>query len=497
MLKSNRSITIFLCIVYFIALFIRVGIIYYTRNSPEIGLTYQIGEAARNLSAGRGYVVDDEYLATIIDRMYKTNRLVEMEDVPPPDKENFTPYYGLPPGTSSLVALTFSLSGEYRYIYTRILQAILDSFGCLIIFLLCRQLFSKRVGLIASFTYAVFLPIATLSTFVIHDALMPFFILVSLYFFIKGVLHDKLVFYLLSSLFIGVSCYFQPTALFLPCLYGLALLIYKLRKREIGHQLANTIKITAAMMLVVMVMTVPWIVRNYYVTGVLSPNMRVGTWAGIWVGFGEFQDNPAGAIFNEAYAWELAKKELGYDVKFGTPEYDLVFKDKVITTITEHPLWWLKALLLRLPRTLFYYNGLGIQPLCPDYQNWYECEGRQVTWANFLSAWGNGTFLQTVISYPYQAFYWSLAAVFVVFPVLFSVGGIWVLRKDWRKVVLIITPVVYLSAVHIVCFVSGVGKSLLPGSLAYIILSAVFIDHLFNRGKPVDNDKPAALANLQ
>jgi len=487
-LKSNKSLAIILCSIYLLALIIRIGIICYTYNSPQLGLTYQIGEAARNLSSGRGYVVDDEYIAIIIDRMYKTNRLVEMQDVPPPDKESFTPYYGLPPGTSSLVALTFSLSGEYRYIYERILQAIIDSFGCFIMFLLCRELFTRRVGLIASFIYAIFLPIAALSTFVIHDALMPFFILVSLYFFVKGVLQDKLLFYLLSSLFIGISCYFQPTALFLPCLYGLALLIYKFRKHEFGRQFVNTIKITAAMLLIVMTMTLPWIMRNYYVTGILSPNMRVGTWAGIWQGFGEFADNPAGAVLDDVYAWELAKKELGYDVKFGSPEYDLVFKNKVINTISEHPLWWLKALALRFPRTIFYYSGLGIQPLCPDYQNWSECQNSQVTWVNFLSAWNNGTFLQTVIKYPYEAFYWGLAAAFAILPVLFSAAGIWIIRKDWRKVILIITPAVYLSAVHMVCFVSGVGKSLLPGSIAYLILSAVFINYLLNRMKLPDNE---------
>ena len=441
------------------------------------------GEAARNLVEGRGYVIDRQYVENINRLIYQTNVRVDIEDVSPPSEEKFTPFYQLTPGTPALLAATYWVFGEYRYIYLRILQAIIDSLGCLVIFLLAKELFNRRTGLIAAGIYAIFLPIAALATAVIHDALMPFLTLTSLYFFVVGVRRGALKFYVLSAIFVGISCYFQPTAIFLPLLYGAGLFIYSLHKSEFRVRLLNAVRMTAVMIVVLAAIVLPWIIRNYQVTGVLSPNMRVATWAGLWEGIGEFPDNPIGAKHCDATAWAIAREELGYDVEFGSPAFDAVFKPKMLNLVKEHSGWYASALVRRIPRTIFYVNALGIEERCPEGLSWAEWESQRVTWANYLPAARDGSLIRLIIEHPYTTFYWGLVALFAIVPVLLSLVGIWVKRKDWRALVLVATVPIYFSAVHMLVFVSGAGKSLLPGSIAYIIFSAIALDYLYGRIK--------------
>ncbi len=479
-IHSGIPLKLALLLICLLALGVRIGLIWNSGVGSYTMWTLN-SEAARNLVEGRGYVIDRQYVESITGLICEGNVMVDLEDVPPPEEEKFTPFYQLTPGTPALLAATYWVFGEYRYIYLRILQAIIDSLGCLVIFLLARELFNRRTGLIAAGIYAVFLPIAALATAVIHDALMPFLTLTSLYFFVMGVRRGALKFYVLSAVFVGISCYFQPTAIFLPLLYGAGLFIYSLRKSGFRAQLLNVAKVTAVMVVVLTAIVLPWIIRNYHVTGVLSPSMRIGMWAGLWEGIGEFPDNPIGAKLCDATAWAIAREELGYDVEFGSPAFDAVFKPKMLNLVKEHPGWYASALARRIPRTIFYVNALGIEERCPEGLSWAEWDSQRVTWADYLPAARDGSLIRLVIEHPYTTFYWALVASFGIVPVLLSLAGIWVRRKDWRSLVLVATVPIYFSAVHTLVFVSGAGKSLLPGSIAYIVFSAIALDYIYGR----------------
>ncbi|OGN95157.1 MAG: hypothetical protein A2Z75_02075 [Chloroflexi bacterium RBG_13_50_10] len=473
---------IIVSIIFLLAFGIRIGLILNDHNAPwAYGWGITIGEAARNLAEGRGYVIDKAYVAKLDKLVYDTNKPIDLIDVPPPDQEIFTPYYGLAPGSSALLAATYIVFSEYRFIYFRVLQALIDSLGCIIMYLLGRELFTRRIGLIASGIYAVFLPIAYLATNVAQDALMPFLMLTSFYFFIKGVKTNKIIFYILSAVFTGISCYFQPSTVFLPLVYGLGLLIYKIRKYNCRKQILNATKVTAAMFILLLAIIAPWVIRNYHVTGALTLNLRVSTWGGIWEGMGEFDDNPIGAKFSDESALATARQELGHDVEFGSPEYDAVFKDKVINSVKEHPVWWLSAFARRFPLTIIYGFHIGLEQKCSDGLNVAECRQFRTNWVDYIAATKDGRLFEFVMSHPYGAFYWGIVLAFAVIPVLFSIVGIWVMRKNWRTLILIATVPAYFSMVHMVVVVTGAGKSLLPGSIAYIILTAVALDYAFSK----------------
>jgi 4-amino-4-deoxy-L-arabinose transferase-like glycosyltransferase len=451
----------FLAAIILLALIVRLGIIWSQPViTPYFGTMTAIDNAARNLVEGHGYVIGSE---------------------------KFTPFYQLPPGTSALLAGTYWIFGQYNYIYLRIFQALIDSFGCLFIFLVGRELFGRRVGLISAFLYAIWLPIAYLSTWPLHDALMPFITLICLYFFVMGVRRKALKSYILSGLFAGIGCYFQPTTLFLPLLFGLALFIYYLHKSNFREQVANTAKATAISMLMLALVITPWIVRNYHVTGSVIV-MRPGPWSGLWEGFGEFGENPVGAQLSDEATYELARKESGYNIEYMSPAYQAFFKPKVLNAIKEHPGWYSSLVLKRIPRAVFNFSELGIYSLPlirVDYPVWmnylYGADpvGYVTAIKKMFQGMGDGTFWVMFKTHPYGAFYLVLVWVFAIIPPLLSIFALWIARRNWRSLALVATVPLYFIVLHIFTFVASY-KSIVPGSLGYIIFSAIALDYIYS-----------------
>jgi 4-amino-4-deoxy-L-arabinose transferase-like glycosyltransferase len=453
-----------LLIIILLALVVRLGIVWSQPYiTPYLGMMTPIENAARNLVEGRGYVIGNE---------------------------KFAPFYQLPPGTSALLAGTYWIFGQYRYIYLRVVQAIIDSLGCLLIFLVGRELFGRRVGLISAFLYAIWLPIAYLSTWPLHDALMPFITLTCLYFFVIGVRRNAIKFYLLSGLFTGIGCYFQPTILFLPLFFGLGLFIYNLHKSNFREQVANVAKMTAISILALVLVITPWIVRNYHVTGSVII-MRPGPWSGLWEGFGEFGENPAGAQLSDEATYELVRKESGQYIEYLSPAYQAFFKPKVLNAIKEHPGWYLGLVAKRIPRAIFNFSELGIQYLpliSTDYPVWMKYlydtgpVGYVTAIKKMFQGMGDGTFWVVFKTYPYGAFYLVLVWVFAIVPPLLSIFALWIARRNWRLLVLMATVPIYFIVIHIFTFVASY-KSIVPGSLGYIILSAIALDYIYSKIK--------------
>jgi len=493
---------IVLVTIFALALGIRMGMILMApKNLPYYGMSIPVADAARNLVEGRGYVIDEEYVTSIVSKVAKEGPC-DIADVAPPSEETFTPYYALPPGTSILLAGTYWVFGEYRWIYLRVIEAIIDSFGCVLMFLIGKALFSSRVGLIAAFLYAIWLPIAYLSTWPLHDALIPFITLVCLYFFIMGVKQKRIIFYILAGLFSGLGCYFQPSLLLLPVAFGIGLLIYEIRKIDVWRHVAQAAKVTVIMMVVLVLVISPWVIRNYRVTGAVF-GMRITVWTLLWEGFAEFGDAPVDASVDDVKTQAIASRELGYDVKYGTPEVEAVIRPKVLNAIKEHPLWYLSLVARRVPRAVCNFSelGLNIHPLIrTDYSAWirylYSDSPSRVGYVTALKTMvrglGDGSFWNMLIRHPYGTFYFGLVWFFAIVPPLLSLVAFWLARRNWRPLVLVAAVPVYF--IGLAAFTSATSyKSIVPASLGYIILSAIVIDHVYQsiKGRRRSNSIPS------
>jgi len=290
----------------------------------------------------------------------------------------------------------------------------------------------------------------------------------------------------LSGLFAGIGCYFQPTILFLPLIFGAGLFIHSLRKAEVRACIINGLKATVVMITVLVLVISPWVVRNYRVTGAVI-GMRPGLWSGLWEGFGEFGDNPVGAQLSDEATYELAKEELGYDAEYLSPAYQAFFKPKVIEAIKEHPVWYMGLVAKRIPRAIFNFSELGIQHLPmikADYNTWMQylyganAAGYVTAIKKMIQGMSDGTFWKMIGQYSSGASYLILVWAFAIIPPLLSVLALWIVRNKWRVVALVMTVPIYFIVIHMFMFVASY-KSIVPACLGFIILSAVIIDYLY------------------
>jgi 4-amino-4-deoxy-L-arabinose transferase-like glycosyltransferase len=487
---------VFLTIIILAAIALRVGITYNTLGAPNYwGMATDIGITARNLAEGKGYVntADNEYLKLVHETQAAKNQLIDLEDFPDPKNPAVVPYIDLPPGPSSMLAFTYLVFGEYRYIYWRLFQAIIGAFGCLFMFLLAKELFNRKVGLIAAAIYAVYLPITYLTTWALGDALIPFFALVACYLFVLGVKRKAYKYYVISAIILGIGMYFQISLIFLLPGFTLGYFIYNLRKRGFWKMVLETVKVAVTLVVVFFLVLSPWIIRNYIVSGKVMLLMRPGGgWQGIWEGAGEYE-NPFGAKLNDVLTYEQVKAEYGPEVLYGSPEFDAVLKKWTLDSFREYPGWWVTTIARRIPRTIFYGSDLGINRVIRDAEGNVLSDSSEnsagvdfvtnIKSGNFTEAWNN------FVSSPYTIFVYGLVVLFMLVTPALSFIGVWLARRRWRNMILVLMVPFSFALIHLITFINW--KTLVPGTLFYILFDAVVLYWLAIKLKIIHDDMSA------
>jgi 4-amino-4-deoxy-L-arabinose transferase-like glycosyltransferase len=481
-------------LIILISIGIRVGIAYNTIGAPiYTSMATDIGFTARNMVEGKGYTItlDPENLKLIADTQAKKGMLLDLADFPPPTSTVISPYFAYPPGTSSIIALGYLISGENRYMCGRLIEAIIGSFGCLVIFLLGKELFNRKIGLIAAVIYALYLPMAYITTWVLGDALMPFFILLAFYLFVLGIRRNSIKYFVCSAAVSGIAMYFQISAIFPLLFFNFGYFIYNLGKLRFWKNLLQVTKVTAISITVFYLILTPWIIRNYHVTGNVIYLMRPGGgWQGIWEGFGEYP-NPVGAVFDDGVTYKQIVAEYGSDVGYITPRWDAILREKSIKAIKEHPGWWLSVLARRLPRTFIYSSDLGIAHISRDSNGDIIQKSSEsispieiidtIKSAHFGKAWN------IFVTYPYTCFVYGLVVLFMFVPPLLCLFAIWLMRRRWRTTALIFMAPLSFTVMNVLLFV--LYKTLLPGAFFYVLFSAVALYYIAIKLKIIHDDR--------
>lgn len=101
------------------------------------------------------------------------------------------------------------------YLISRILSAVMGTLTVFMIYLIGKEIYNKKIGLISSSFLACTMGFVTLAHFATVDIPLTFWIVVSLFFFIKIVNTGKMKYYLLGGLFAGLALSTKYTALLL------------------------------------------------------------------------------------------------------------------------------------------------------------------------------------------------------------------------------------------------------------------------------------------
>lgn len=322
---------------------------YYTAGMAQ-------GELARNLAEGRGFVVNG-VVANEIGRVQDSlSRLVDVEDVlaglePDDSPEHLRPFIAyMMPGQGILLSATYRLFGEYRYIYLQSLQVVIDSIGVFLLFWLGTAMFGTRVGFITSILFAVYIPEARLAISATRDAWMPMVYLSSACALVFAWKADSLRGWLILGFCVAVGAYFRSEILLLPFF---ALVV----KFMVGRRIRPVLKPALVALLPIVLLITPWSIRNSMVFDRILPT-NSGLWLALWQSFGEYE-NDFGAVNSDVETFQQTR-EWGYTAAFDTPEYDDIFRERVLRVVSERPGWVAWTMIRRLARIPFQMHAWGI-----------------------------------------------------------------------------------------------------------------------------------------
>jgi 4-amino-4-deoxy-L-arabinose transferase-like glycosyltransferase len=134
--------------------------------------------------------------------------------------ENYNTGIFFPPGYPVFIGLT-NLLFDDLFLSAK-LVSFLSSIGSIFIsYFIAKELYNKEAGLFAALLFAVYPVLIIISVQGYADAPFIFFLLLSLYLFIKYIDNESILFHALLGFIFGVTCLIRPEALFLLLLPGM------------------------------------------------------------------------------------------------------------------------------------------------------------------------------------------------------------------------------------------------------------------------------------
>lgn len=333
------------------------------------------------------------------------------------------------PGFPLFLAGAISVAGEDHF-RVRLILALSGVAACFIVFLLGKELVNETIGLIAAALVAVSPVMAGFSVLFLSETLFAVTMLISLWVLVKLSkvkfrVEDQFqgrLWSVLAGISLAAAFYVRPSwLLILP----VVVLILFLSAKE--HR---TAALTRGLLIIIgfAVMLVPWVYRNYQVTGHFVPTT-------LWAGPSLYDGlNPR-----------------------ATGDSDMTFFDQenVLNSMSEYEMNQ-------------HYTKRAVEYARQHPGRTFELMGAKLL--RYWKPWPNASQFHS---------WWMMLAVSVIFiPVMFfAVYGAWVSRDQYLLLLITLGPIVYFSMIHLI-FVSSL-RYRLPAEYSLYILSAVGVYQMY------------------
>jgi len=164
------------------------------------------------------------------------------------------------------LAIIYLICGQ-SHLSVVITQAIIDSLSCILIYYIASQLFNKRVGIIACFTYACYAIAIFYTGILLAPTVVIFFTLLFIASLLMAEVKRKIILFFISGLIFGLAVLARPNIIIF--LFFLPLWFFSVIKSRLGVNKS----IQGFLLVLVGFSTVmsPIIIRNYSIEKRLSP----------------------------------------------------------------------------------------------------------------------------------------------------------------------------------------------------------------------------------
>jgi 4-amino-4-deoxy-L-arabinose transferase-like glycosyltransferase len=233
-----------------------------------------------------------------------------------------------PPGEAIILAGLWKLTGSERWLPYQLLTIVVDSLMTLVVFYIGSMLFRRRrAAFIGALLYAVFPPIAWLTTIPHLDFWAVDFTLVIVALLLRARASARPAPSLIAAgVAIGLGSYFRPGLLLLAPLVAVAML-----SRTRWRQALATAAVPTA---VAVLLLVPWTIRNYDVFHRFVA-VRIGSGQALWEGMGELPNTFGAKLDDGATFAQVHAVRPG--LVYGSPAYDSFLLSWGTRAIREHP----------------------------------------------------------------------------------------------------------------------------------------------------------------
>ncbi|MCK4821635.1 glycosyltransferase family 39 protein, partial [bacterium] len=153
------------------------------------------------------------------------------------------------------LSLIFFLGGKH-YLVVRIIQSILGATSCLIIYFLGKEIFPRRVAIIAAIIATFYYPFIQMSAYLVTESVSIFLLLFSFWWLIKSKEDNLFWSLILSGILLGLAGLTRSTFF---GFYPLIPLIFVLTSHSKKEGLKQGVLIFIGIALVLL----PWVTRNY------------------------------------------------------------------------------------------------------------------------------------------------------------------------------------------------------------------------------------------
>lgn len=444
-----------------VAFAVRLGYVLWTLSGapslePTSTLAKSYLEEGYGLVAGYGYVEVDpgtEAAATlhrVVERAEVQGQRIDPAQVPPMPAEGSRPRMLHPPGLSLVVAGLHLLTGGAASRPLLVLGALLDTAAALLFMALMRLLFSARLGFVAGLAYALFLPVAWLtSSTLLAEGFLPFFVVATVWAILRGVraTGSPWGWYALAGLATGVGALLRPDYLLLPLWTAPALVFLG---RRIRHAAAAMVLAQA----IAVMCLLPWAARNHDLTGRwIFTSTSVG--ATLVGSLAEF-DNPWHFEPEDGHRGRLAAEQ-----GLASPwmsEADVYFRKLYLDSVREHPMGAVVALVKRLPLAFFAPYGFG-----------YVNPAKTIKFAQLKAETGMDRY-QVLLNRPgyVLAAYWDRLLISLVSTLSTLAAALMIWREKRRRAVVwfLLSPHLYSIAVHVVVHIEP--RYLIPSVFSWV-----------------------------
>src|SRR5439155_345371 len=172
--------------------------------------------------------------------------------------DNHAPNTYRPPGYPFVLAAIYGLLGHH-YAAVTIVQSVLGALTCVFVLLIGERLFTQRVGMIAATIAAVYPFLVVYTGFVLAETLLVFLATLLLYVLARLRERPSTGWIALGGIVLGIINLTRPATIFLPIALFFWLWI------EFGSR-RRALVIATAMIVWMLLVILPWTVRNYAVT---------------------------------------------------------------------------------------------------------------------------------------------------------------------------------------------------------------------------------------